>query len=300
MTKKKKGRTPLKPLREFDFGLVNKRMQGLLINVDRDLQRRAKSGDQDRERCMALLNVMIRFAHNSYNAVLYLCADTPPDADRKPNYVLVVPNINRQLLDLLFSLVYMLDDLSPRSLEYQRAGWRELTEEYEQYHTRFARDPEWKTHFELVRGVLKNTADRFQITTTERKTPAMVPYWATPTQLKDKITKSRPFLRYLDKWLYGDTSAQAHFSFGGVLKVAPFILAAVVGGQERDMVDNRTIHMYRYQHFSRTAITALAIATEINRHYKLQNDEQVEYLWTIFAEFSAEGKEMFDARYKKP
>jgi hypothetical protein len=194
MAKKKATRAPLKPLREFDFGLVDKKMQGLLINVDRDIQRRAKealqSGDQDKERCMALLNVMVRFAHNSYNAVRYLCADTPPDADRKPNYVLVVPNINRQLLDLLFSLVYMLDDLSPRSLEYQRAGWRELTEEYEQYHTRFAKDPEWKTHFELVREVLKNTADRFQITTTERKKPALVPYWPTPTQLKDKITKS--------------------------------------------------------------------------------------------------------------
>ncbi|RZU39110.1 hypothetical protein [Edaphobacter modestus] len=32
-------------------------------------------------------------------------------AGHKPNYVIVIPPINRQLLDLLFSLVYMMDDL---------------------------------------------------------------------------------------------------------------------------------------------------------------------------------------------
>jgi hypothetical protein len=56
------------------------------------------------------------FAWNSYKAVAYLSADTPPDPDRTPNYVLVVPNINRQLLDLLFSLAYMRDDFSKRSI----------------------------------------------------------------------------------------------------------------------------------------------------------------------------------------
>ena len=304
MANKKKGTPPLKPLRQFNFALVSRALEGLFINVDRDLQRRAKQaldgGHKDAERCLVLLNLMVRFAHNSLNAVLYLCADSPDDPNRKPNYVLVVPNINRQLLDLLFSLVYMLDDLSKRSLEYQRAGWRELTEEYKQYYQRFSKDPEWKTHFRLVRETFENAADRFNITPEERKDPELVPYWGTPTQLKDKQTKSRQYLRYLIKWLYGDTSAQAHFSFGGVIKVSPYIFAPLVGGQAQEQVDNRTIHQYRYQQISRTAIIALAIATEINRHCNLGNDERVYYLWTVFAEHSSEAKEMFEARYKKP
>jgi hypothetical protein len=32
-------------------------------------------------------------------------------------------------------------------------------------------------------------------------------FWPTPTKLVEKPTKSREFLRYLMKWLYGDTSA---------------------------------------------------------------------------------------------
>ena len=35
---------------------------------------------------------------------------------RLPRFVLVVPRINRQIMDLWFSLVYMMDDFGPRSL----------------------------------------------------------------------------------------------------------------------------------------------------------------------------------------
>jgi hypothetical protein len=110
-----------KPLREFDYKLVAEKLDGLLINIDRDLQRLGNQALQRRqldfERCVLLLNVLIRFARNSYDAVRYVAGNTPEDDRRRPNYVMVLPAINRQLLDLLFSLVYMLDELSPRSLQ---------------------------------------------------------------------------------------------------------------------------------------------------------------------------------------
>src|SRR5580698_2750208 len=96
-----------KPLREFNYKLVEERMDGLLINIDRDLQKRGnqalRANSLDDERCLTLLNLMIRFARNSYDAVRYIAGDTPEDPRRKPNYVMVIPAINRQLMDLLFS-----------------------------------------------------------------------------------------------------------------------------------------------------------------------------------------------------
>jgi hypothetical protein len=71
---------------------------------------------------------MVRLANNSYHAVSYLGAGIPEDSNGKPSYMLAVPKMNRQLLGLLFSLVNTLDDIRKRSLEYQRAGWRELLE----------------------------------------------------------------------------------------------------------------------------------------------------------------------------
>ncbi len=291
-----------KPLREFQYPLVAERMDGLLINIDRDLQRRGNQtlqrGEGNAERCFSLLNVMFRFARNSYDAVRYVAGNTPEDYRRRPNYVLVVPAINRQLLDLLFSLVYMLDDLSARSLQYQRAGWRELDQEYRMFRTRFSKDPEWKQQFKNVKGVLDDMIRRFRITETERKNPKLIPFWKHPFELKDEATESRPYLRYLEKWLYGDTSAQAHMSFGGLAMVGCFLVADIVGGQDEEWVKNRIILQYHFRHFSRTAIVMLAIATEIDAHFRLGNAAAASYLWNIFAEYSAEAKEMIEHRYE--
>jgi hypothetical protein len=292
-----------KPLRKFNYALVQERMDGLLVNIDRDLQRRGKKAHQanqrEADRCYMLLNLIVRFAKNSYDAVRYVAGDAPEDYRRKPNYVLVVPAINRQLLDLLFSLVYMLDDFQVRSLEYQRAGWRELEQEYRMFKTEFSKDPEWKQHFRNVREVLDRLIAEFCISKDEQKKPELIPFWKTPSQLMDEQTESKLFLRYLEKWLYGDTSAQAHMSFGGMIMVAPFLVAEFVGGQDEEHVKNRIIKQYHFQHFSRTAIVTLAIATEIDSNCGLGNASAASYLWSIFADYCVEAKEMLEHRYEK-
>jgi len=292
-----------KPLREIDYKLVEERMDGLLRNVDGDLQKRGnealRANYRDDERCLTLLNLMIRFAKNSYDAVRYLTGSTPEDPKRRPNYVIVVPAINRQLMDLLFSLVYMLDDLRERSLWYQRAGWRELDEEYRMFRNRFAKDVEWRPHFANVKKILDGMIQRYGITEQERRNPKLVPFWKHPYKLSEKQTESRPFLRYLKKWLYGNTSAQAHLSFGGLTMVGAFLVADIVGGQDEEYVNNRIIKQYHYQQFSRTAIVTLAIATEIDSYCKLGNTTAASYLWHMFAEYSAEAKEMLEQRYTK-
>jgi hypothetical protein len=133
----KKDERGLKPLRRFDFGLVLERMDGALINGDRDLQRLVKRAeamkDAKNARKLMLFVVLMRFAKNSFMSVRYLCADTPDDSKRKLNFALAVPTINRQLLDLLFSVVYMFDDINVRSDEYERAGcmcWMPLTSDH--------------------------------------------------------------------------------------------------------------------------------------------------------------------------
>jgi len=292
-----------KRLREFNYQLVAEKMDGLLINIDRDLQRRGNEqllrGQTDAERCTTLVNLVIRFARNSYNAVRYLVGNTPEDHRRNPDYVMVVPAINRQLLDLLFSLVYMLDDMSARSLQYQRAGWRELDQHYQMFKTRFPNDPEWKQHFKNVKSVLDGMVRRFGITEPERKNPKLIRFWKHPSELKDEQTESRPYLRFLEKWLYGDTSAQAHMSFGGLAMVSPMLVADLIGGEHEEWVRKRIIVQYHFMHFVRTAFVTLAIATEIDVYFKLGNTSVAAYLWNIFAEYSPEAKDLIHQRYDK-
>jgi hypothetical protein len=290
-----------KPLRNFDYKLVEAKMDGLLFNVDRHLQRLIAQNARNppANRCLSLLNVLLRFTRNSYNAVRFVTADTPADHNRKPNYVLVVPAINRQLLDLLFSLVYMMDDFEDRSLQYQRAGWRESLEDYQQIKNRFSAEPEWAAHIGNLKSNLGMMVSEFGITPEQQRKPKSIPFWKHPFQLAGEKTKSRPFLRYLNKWLYADTSAQAHLSFGGLVHVGIFLIADVVGGQPQQFVEDRIIHQYRFVHISRTAIVTLAIATEIDANLKLGYKDAELYLWGIFGDYVAEAREMFEHRYQQ-
>lgn len=290
-----------KPLRRFDYQLVQARMDGLLFNIDRHLQRLKNQhpNNPTADRCLSLLDVLLRFARNSYHAVWFLTADTPPDHTRRPNYVLVVPAINRQLLDLLFSLVYMLDDFEVRSLQYQRAGWREAQEEYQKFKTHFSSDPAWKEHFVSLKDNLAMMVSAFGITAEQQQDPSSIRYWKHPGELKDEQTSSRPFLRHLDKWLYADTSAQAHLSFGGLIPVGVFLVAELVGGQPQQFVEERIIQQYRFMHTSRTAIVTLAIASEIDTYHKLGYKDDALYLWRVFGDYVEEAKEMFEHRYEE-
>src|SRR5271165_3443614 len=81
----------IKPLRGFDYKLVEPKLDGLLLNVDRDLQRKTNefAAAQHWHATRQVIAIMsaVRFVKNSYNAVRYLTADTPEDNARKPNYV---------------------------------------------------------------------------------------------------------------------------------------------------------------------------------------------------------------------
>lgn len=301
--RKQAEKTPPPPLKRFDYSLVSKKLEGLLFNLDRDLERRITREilhqDDELDRCLTLLHVILRFARNSYEAVLYFAGDTPPDPRRKPKFAFVVPPINRQLLDLLFSLVYMLDDFRSRSMRYQRAAFRELSEERHKVKSEFSGHPEWESHFANLADLLRTFAERFHITDEERMNPSLIPYWKHPFELKDEKTKSRPFLRYLDKWLYADTSAQAHLSFAGLFSIAGLLLADLQEDADRKpKMEERTLQQYHFVHVSRTAIATLAIATEIDCYCKFGNGAAIDYLWTMFSEYADEAKEMWNLRYR--
>jgi hypothetical protein len=282
--------------------MVQDRLDGLLLNIDRDLQRslhNAVAGNKPESAGkVILLDTFVRFATNAYRGIRYLVADTPEDPARKPNYVLLVPPINRQLLDLLFTLVYMLDDFDNRSLEYQKAGWREAWDDYQKHKNEFNRNPEWNDFLSAYRAGLTKIKEVLQITGAESLNPKAIPYWKHPFELAEEPTTSRPFLRWLAKWLYRDTSAQSHLSYGGLLAIAPLLMSELVGGQNQVLAEGRFYQMYRFHQASRSAIIVLALLTEIDVYCKLGNSVATKYLWTIFSEYVPEAKEMHVARYR--
>ena len=290
------------PLEEFDARLVQAPLQGLLRNMDCELVRRLKqamlSSDKESERRLALLLIMLRFTKNSYEAVSFLCSSMDENPKRKREFVLLLPPANRQILDLLFTLVYMLDDFSERSMAYELSGYRQAREEYEKFHARFGTHPKWQSHFLKLQELRQDMEKYLSITPEQHAKPNIIPYWRAPYKLMQKATKSQSFMQFLEKWLYGETSAQAHLNPAGLFSVGAFLLPDFAPEDERTILLDRNLQQYTFRHFTRTLTTVLAIASEIDNFCQLNNWETLVRLWVLLGGYAEEAQDVYTERYQ--
>ena len=106
------------------------------------------------------------------------------------------------------------------------------------------------------------------------------------------------FLQFLEKEIYKDVSAQAHLTFAGLLNVSGFLVADLLGDQVPEVNRIRAMQSFHLQQVSRTAVTYLAVAAEIDTYVKLGNQAAIDYLWVILSESVVEAKEMYEIRYQ--
>jgi hypothetical protein len=295
-------RTKLPPLEEFNVQVVQKPLQGLLINIDRQVERQlkqaAQSGDREAERRLSLLLIMMRVTFNSYQAVCFLVSTTEEHPRRKKEFALVIPPANRQLFDLLFTLVYMMDDFPIRSIDYELSGYRQLRETYDRFYARFGKNPKWRQWFKDQRETRRRMEKYLPISTGQKRNPQEIQHWPSPFRLKKKATKSQKFMQFLDEWQYGEISAQAHLNAAGLLEVGQFVLVSLAPDDLRHQIESRIIHQYTFRQFSRTLITVLAIATEIDTFCSLGHRTDLASLWVLLGGWVEEAKDVYEQRYR--
>jgi hypothetical protein len=292
----------LAPLEVFDAGIVQMPLQGLLRNMDSELTRLFKqamtSHDREAERRLSLFLIMLRFTKNSYEAVSFLCSDSDDAPKRKREFALILPPTNRQLLDLLFTLVFMLDEFPARSMAYELSGYRQAREEYDKFQIRYGTHPKWQAQLLTLREWLPTMEKYFSITPEQKANPAQIKYWHAPYRLMKTPTKSQPFMEFLEKWLYGETSAQAHLNAAGLFSVAVFLISDFAPDDKQKTIAERNFEKYKFRHFSRTLITVLAIASEIDNFCQLKNREALSRLWVLLGGYAEEAEDVYKMRYQ--
>jgi hypothetical protein len=202
-------------------------------------------------------------------------------------------------MDLWFSLVYMMDDFDTRALSYEQCGWREMGEIVAKIKGRYGSSPDWQPWYEDMDGLLATMETQIPITVAQKANPSLIKYWFAPYRLTTQNSPCQSFLVFLEKLLYGDTSAEAHLKPGGLLSVSGVVLASIAPPEIREQIENRNIHQYKFIHFSRTVLTLLAIASEIDNHCKLNNRDRLVKLWTLLAGYSSDARDVYEERYKE-
>jgi len=294
----------ISPLEELDARIVQTPLQGLLRNIDSELVRRLTQAvtarDSEAERRVSLFLTMMRLTKNCYEAVSFICSDSDDNPKRKREFVLILPPTNRQLLDLLFTLVFMLDDFPARSLAYELGGYRQAREEYDKFYARYgtSTNPKWEAHFLTLQEWLPKMETYLSVTPEQKANPALIKYWRAPYRLMQTPTRSQPFMEYLEKWLYGETSAQAHVNAAGLFSIGAFLISELSAVFEREEISTRHFEAFKFRNFVRTLVTVLGIASEVDTFCQLNNREALSRLWVILGGYSEEADNIYKLRYQ--
>ncbi len=243
----------------------------------------------------AVLESFARIVHNSFHTIVVLSFDKPT-YPLTPEDSLSVPPITRTLLDILFSTIFLLEDLPTRSVRYFKGGWRENAEEFQRIVVRYGKDQDWKEWIASFQRYLEESATLYGVTPDERVNLKKLPYWPIPSGiLKDPSlgTERRDLLQHLYDWYYKHLSAESHLSPSGLA----MRVGALLPAQDEELRDWR-LGKQRSDQATAASLIALAFASEIDIAFVYGLRPRLAYVWTILAQHVAMARELHEPWYK--
>jgi hypothetical protein len=128
----------------INASVITEPLDSLLTALAFKLEREWPAYLQKIQGAREIFLLTLRTADMTYRSVRWLCAEVPPDPDRSLEYCLSVPPLNRTILDNLFTVLFVLEDLPSRCDWHYKASWREERIELERYKQEFGTLPEWQ------------------------------------------------------------------------------------------------------------------------------------------------------------
>jgi hypothetical protein len=250
----------------------------------------------------------LRVARYTFRALRYLCADQKREEyGWKWEHLILLPAANRTMLDVLFNVIFILEDAEARLAWYHKSGWREQKMEYDRLTAEYGTEPEWVEWLDGFSRMIGMGKGLFKITAAEESNPAKeIKPWPNPGKMPDYgiNPKSRPssrqFLHYLNDWFYREYSAQAHVSFSGMMRQAAVIFKTDLPQSEQEKLVDDGLPRLISLHLVRSAILLLSLVSEIEHYFNFGGTIPLRILelWHIFMPDFPEAKEIFEKRYE--
>jgi hypothetical protein len=279
---------------ELPFEAIRERLDSLLTATANKLEREYPADPGSDRDLGGLLRCFVLVAQNTYMTMRYFCADKPDDPARKPQFALSGGPLARTVLDQLFTVTFLLEDLPARAAWYEKAGWRELKEFNVKAHASYGSDPLWQDYLANHDILVETAKGWWQVTPEEEASLKNISYWPLPSKMVRLATTNdvRSYLRYLDDWFYRELSQDSHLSWPGLTRRAAFLLVARPTEQ-----DFTRLKKQKSDVMVTTIIMLLATLSEIEMASRFGLAERLKYLWTLISSINSASVEIFDMRY---
>ena len=212
-------------LEPLDFSVVGDALDYLLKAVGHKLSREWPARYQTLPGARELFVIHIRTARMSYRSALYLGGDIPADTRRLPEFAVSLPLLTRAILDSLFTILFILEDVPARCELFREADYREARLELDRYVSEYGSRPEWQEHLQQFQLACQMGLALTNLTPAQTANPAALRRWPTPGKMVTyEVSENAPlspvhdFMKYLRDFFYIDLSQQAHLGGWGVTK----------------------------------------------------------------------------------
>lgn len=245
-----------------------------------------------------VLLLLLKSAETTFSTIRYFCAEKPDDSARRVSFASSTPPLLRSILDEIFTVIFLGEDLPTRMQWYNKAGWRELHEEYERHVQRYSGKPEWDNWLHESGKALTTTVQReFGITAQEAVNPRTIPWWPTPARMIASgmlSADAQIFLEYMQDWFYREFSQDDHLSLPGLIRRAGTFLQPPDETRTQNTWRKRRSDWVNY-----TLVLFLTLLTEVILLCRFDLRDRSAYLWGILKEYSPIADEVYETRYQE-
>lgn len=237
-----------------------------------------------------------KVAKNTYSTMRWICADKPHYDDRKLEYSVAVPPLARTIVDNIFTLIFLSEDVPKRSQWYYKSGWRELKEEFDRYQSKYSKDHNWTDWLKSFQKNLELSKKPWGIDETEEKDLKKIKWWPTPPKMLKDYPFGNPetkvFLQFLNDWFYKELSSASHLNLPGLMKAGLQLV------QDQSDTDQREKLLgFKSNCVTTTVTLILALISEIEILARFGLQDRITYIWGVLIQYWSDAKELYDIRY---
>ena len=292
-------------MERFDFKVIRNELESLLVAVGNHLEREWPAKYADVNSGQMTILQFVRVAVNYFRTISFICADVDDGCPRKLILVLSVPPLNRSILEIIVSVLYLLEDLRNHTDEFYRAGWRTEQEKLVQTQRDYGGITKWDEFIDKKTAYLPKMEKASNITPEEKQNPSLVRYWRV-SKLIDRLKKANaevaPFLVYLDDWWYRELSEESHLEASGLSRIGLHFLGAddkrgIVGDDWEEKLDKKLVEIRSKQVWI-AIIFLTSLISEIEIHFRYGLEPRLAFVWTMIIEGSEIAKEIYEKRYE--
>lgn len=285
----------------LDFKVIGEPLDSLLVAAGNKLTREWPARYRGAIGGRELLVIHIRVARLSYRSALYLGGDKPPDARRLSEFAVSLPLLNRSILESLFTVLFILEDVPNRCAWFREADYRESKQEFDRYQSEYGTSAEWQSHLEYFANAVQMGLSLTTLSASQAANPRGLRSWPTPGAMATygvspsmPLTTVQAFMKYLNDFFYIDLSQQAHLGGWGIAKRAGFLLDEFrqIPGTEA------TLTKFRRSQIGQAVALVLALVSEVESHFNFGLRQQIVFVWNLAASTFAIVDEMFQKRYR--